>query len=119
MFNLNPYQSLIISNIIKFDFISGDKQTIIFTSSNQLEITRSKYENSKDTFNHNIEYLKLKSNNVKSLDDLVKRTIKITEKGTHDIIVEGIGFFTVMSGSYDIYCFNDVNISVRKSFIRR
>ena len=117
MFNLNTYQSLLVSNLVKFDFIDGIKQSIIFTGSNKLEVIRSKYENSIKTFDSNMPFLKLKTNNITSYQNLVKSTIKIKDSGRHDIVIEGLGFFTVSSGTYQISTIKGLNVFVRKAML--
>ena len=117
IFQLNPYQSLLISNIIKFDYLNGDKQGIVFYGSAQLEISRSKYENSITSFNNKMKDLHLKTNNVKSFKDLKKNVINITEEGKFDIVIEGLGFFSVKKGSYVIHTLNGTNVFVRKAMI--
>lgn len=117
VFQLNPYQSLLISNIIKFDYLKGEKQGIVFYGSSQLEITRSKFENSISSFNNKIKDLHLKTKNVTKHSDLVKNVININEDGKFDIVIEGLGFFAVKKGSYVINTLKGVNVFVRKAMI--
>lgn len=117
IFQLNEGQSLLISNILKFDYLSGEKQSILFYGSSRLEVMRCKYENSILTFNHRMKDLKLKSNKVTSYANLYKRKIVIDKNEKMDIVIEGLGFFTVKKGVYFISTFQDVNLFVRDSMI--
>lgn len=117
IFQLNPYQSLLVSNIIKFDYLGNERSSIVFYGSSMLDVIRCKYEKSKTTFNNRMKDLKLKSSNVKTISDLTKHTIVVNDEEKVDIVIEGLGFFTVKKGKYEIYTFNGVNIFTRKSMI--
>ena len=117
IFQLNNLQSLLISNIIRFDYLKGDKQSIVFYGSSMLDIMRCKLEKANDTFNHRMKDLSLKSEKVKNIKDLVKQTITIDDDLKHDIVIEGIGFFAVKKGTYTIYTFKGVNVFTRISMI--
>lgn len=117
IFQLNCHQSLLISNILRFDYIKGEKQSIVFYGSNMLDILRCKLEKANDTFKNRMKDLDLKTKNVKNITDLTKKTINIEEDVKHDIVIEGLGFFSVKKGVYTIYTFKDVNIFIRKSMI--
>lgn len=116
-YQLNENQSLIISNIIKFDFISGEKQTIIFYGPNCLELLRCKTINSNKTFNNQINTLKLKEDSITNISKLEKKVIKIITPYKIDLIIEGIGFICLSKGLYNIYTLKGVNILTRKAMI--
>ena len=116
-FQLNANQSLIVSNIIKFDNLDNERGSVVFYGSSMLDITRCKLEKSKDTFKNIIKDLKLKSNNVKSIDDLAKYSFNIVGEEKMDIVIEGLGFFSLRKGRYNIYTFKGVNVFIRKSMI--
>ncbi len=117
IFQLNENQSLLVSNVLKFDFLNGEKQSIVFYGSSMLEVMRCKLENSIATFNHRIKDLKLKSKQVPSYFKLSKTKIVIDKTKKMDIIIEGLGFFTVKKGTYFISTLKDVNVFVRESMI--
>ena len=117
IFQINPYQSLLISNIIKFDYLGTDRTSIVFYGSSQLEIIRCKYENANKTFNNRLKDLHLKTSNVNVVSDLSKTSISITDDKKHDIVIEGLGFFTVRKGKYEIFTLKGGNVFVRDSFI--
>ena len=52
-----------------------------------------------------------------SCKDLKKNVINITEEGKFDIVIEGLGFFSVKKGSYVIHTLNGTNVFVRKAMI--
>lgn len=117
IFQLNPYQSLLVSNVLKFDFLKGDKQSVVFYGSSMLEITRCKYEKSNTTFKNRIETLHLKESSISKISDLQKYVINISEDKKFDIVIEGFGFFTVKKGSYVIYTVKSCNVFVRQAMI--
>ena len=78
---------------------------------------RCKYENANKTFNNRLKDLHLKTSNVKQVNDLIKSTINITDDKKHDIVIEGLGFFTVKKGKYEIFTLKGCNVFVRNSFI--
>ena len=117
IFQLNPYQSLLVSNVLKFDFLKGDKQSVVFYGSSMLEITRCKYEKSNTTFKNRIETLHLKESGISKISDLQKYVINISEDKKFDIVIEGFGFFTVKRGSYVIYTVKSCNVFVRQAMI--
>ena len=117
IFQLNSNQSLLVSNLLKFDYMSGEKQGIVFHGSSMLDIMRCKIENSKSTFANRIKDLKLKTNKVNQLTDLSKVIIENKEDKKIDIVIEGLGFFTVKKGVYTIYTFKGVNVFTRDAMI--
>ena len=117
IFQLNSNQSLLVSNLLKFDYTSGEKQGIVFHGSSMLDIMRCKIENSKSTFANRIKDLKLKTNKVNQLTDLSKVIIENKEDKKIDIVIEGLGFFTVKKGVYTIYTFKGVNVFTRDAMI--
>ena len=116
-FQINENQSIIISNILKLDFKEGNRQTIIYYGSNMLEITRCKLEKSKKTFNNLIKDLKLKEKSIDNLERLEKKPFKIKDNEKYDLVIEGLGFFSLTQGTYNLYCLKGVNAFLRKSMI--
>ena len=43
--------------------------------------------------------------------------IECTDDKKHDIVIEGLGFFTVKKGKYEIFTLKGCNVFVRNSFI--
>ena len=117
IFQLNPFQSLLVSNIIKFDYLAEQRNSVVFYGSSMLNISRCKYEKSNETFKNRMADLKLKSNKVHSIEDLQKQTFTITGEDKMDIVIEGLGFFSVKKGTYNIHTFKGVNVFIRKSMI--
>lgn len=117
VFQLNSSQSLLVSNILKFDYVSGDRQGIVFHGSSMLDIIRCKLENSKTTFNNRMKDLKLKSNKINQFTDLTKIIIENKEDKKIDIVIEGLGFFSVKKGVYYIHTFKGVNVFTRDAMI--
>lgn len=117
MYQLNDNQSLLISNVLRFDYLSGNKQSIIFYGSKMLDVMRCKLENATNTFNNRMIDLSLKSDKIKFFNDLERYDIIITDDLKYDIVIEGLGFFCLKKGKYRIYTFKGVNVFKRKSMI--
>ena len=117
IFQLNEKQSLLVSNVLRFDFVDGNKQGIVFYGSSQLDVLRSKLENAETTFNNRVKDLKLKSKNVKSFKDLNKTVIINKEDKKIDIVIEGMAMISVKKGTYHIYTLKGVNVFTRDAMI--
>lgn len=91
-------QCLIISPILRIDYIEGDKNSFTFFVSNDLKV--KKYNSKRHT----------------ELKDIIKRTIEV---GYHqDIVINGMGFIKVVDKAVvDIYLDMNVEIFVRDSLI--
>ena len=114
MYQLNDKQTLLISNLIRFDFVFGNKQTIIFYGSEQLEILRCKTLNVLKTFKNHEKYLSLK-NNLKV--EFKKTTFENSENENKEIVIEGLGFIKVGTGIFDIYTLKNVHVYIRNSIL--
>lgn len=117
IFQLNEKQSLLVSNVLRFDFVDGNKQGIVFYGSSQLDVLRAKLENAETTFNNRVKDLKLKSKNVKSFKDLNKTVIINKEDKKIDIVIEGMAMISVKKGTYHIYTLKGVNVFTRDAMI--
>lgn len=117
VYQLNVNQTLIISNVLTITYIKGIKQGLVFYGSSMLSINRCKSENAFKTFNNIIKDLKLKTNNVNSYSDLVSKKIIIDSDYKKDLVIEGLGFFTLRKGIYIIKTLKGVNVFVRDAFI--
>ncbi|MBO5375394.1 MAG: 50S ribosome-binding GTPase [Bacilli bacterium] len=91
-------QSLVISPILRIDYVEGDKNSFTFFVSNDLKV--KKYNSKRHT----------------ELKDIIKRTIEV---GYHqDIVINGMGFIKVIDKAVvDIYLDMNVEIFVRDSLI--
>ena len=78
---------------------------------------RCKYENANKTFNNRLKDLHLKTSNVNVVTDLTKTSFTVTDDKKHDIVIEGLGFFTVRKGKYEIFTLKGCNVFIRDSFI--
>ncbi len=97
-YQLKPNQCLIIGNLVRLDYIEGEKNSFTIYISNDLKVKRynaSKHDN---------------------LKDLSKTTIDL--KFREDIVINGLGFIKVVqNGKVDIYLNKDVSVFTRKSLI--
>lgn len=97
-YQLKPNQCLIIGNLVRLDYVEGEKNSFTIYVSNSLKVKRmnaSKHEN---------------------LKDLKKTTIDL--KYREDIVINGLGWVkTIQSGKVDVYLNKDVSVYTRKSLI--
>lgn len=91
VYQLSKQQSLIVENIAKIDFVDGDKSNFTVFMSNDLNIFRSKLENSDKSFNNMIvnKQIKLVDRNIKSIDDLTRHEFVLPNEDV-DIVISGL-----------------------------
>ena len=98
-YQLKKNQSLIIEDIIRIDYIEGEKNSFTIFVSNDLKIKR---------------LLNLLNN--KELKDKNKTTYNI--KYDEDLVISGLGFIKIVNkGIIDVYIDKDVDLYTRKSLI--
>lgn len=98
-YQLRKNQSIIIEDLIRIDYIEGEKNSFTVFASNDLKIRR---------------LLNLINN--EELKDLNKRTIEI--KYGEDLAIKGLGFIKIVNrGIIDVYIDKDIEIYTRKSLI--
>ena len=96
-YQLREGQGIIIEDLVRIDYLEGERNSFTVFVSNELKVSR------------------ISSNNNK-LKDLNKSTYDI--KYNNDIVVNGLGFIKVMSkGKIDIYIDKEVEVFFRKSLI--
>ena len=80
-----------MENIAKIDFVDGDKSNFTVFMSNDLNIFRSKLENSEKTFNNMIlnKQIKLVDRNIKSISDLKCHEFVLPNEDV-DIVISGL-----------------------------
>ncbi len=117
IYQLNNNQTIIISNVLMLDYVRGYKQSLVFYGSSMLSLTRCKSINANKTFNNIMKDLKLKAANVNSFKDLVSKTFVIDSDYKKDLVIEGLGFFTLRKGTYTIKTIKGVNVFIRDAMI--
>ena len=97
-FQMKTGQCVIVDNLLRVDYLEGDKNSFTFFMSNDLD------KDKKD------------SNRCDLLKDLSKRTVEV---GYHqDIVINGLGFIKVTEKALvDIYVENNTEVFVRDSLI--
>ena len=117
VYQLQKNQSLMIENIIKFDFANSDKTNVTLFLSNYLTITRSKLENSEKTFNNMIlnKQFKYLDRNIKSLSDLTPHDITLPN-GPCDVVVTGLLWAKINGKGENIrvYAPKGVEVNIRE-----
>ncbi len=122
-FQLNPEQTLFVSGFVQLDYVSGSRSSFTVYMSNELEVHRTKLENAQELRS---KHLGEKLLSPPTKEELVEITawktmkFKITEKKT-DIVVSGLGWFTVNSVDepmeINITVPQQVAVKTRKSII--
>ncbi|CCY79538.1 gTPase YqeH [Mycoplasma sp. CAG:877] len=98
-FQLRPNQSIIIEDIIRIDYVEGEKNSFTLFVSNDLKVRR---------------LLNLLNNN--ELRDKNKITYQV--KYDEDLVVDGLGFIKIVNkGVIDVYIDKDIETFMRKSLI--
>ena len=98
-YQLKKNQSIIIEDLIRVDYVEGDKNSFTVFVSNDLKVKRV-----------------LNSTNNEELKELNKTTYNI--KYDEDLVVSGLGFIKIVNkGVIDVYLNKDVNAFTRKSLI--
>lgn len=97
-YQLRPNQCLIIGNLVRLDYIEGEKNSFTVYVSNSLKVKR------------------MNASKCETLKDLNKTTIDL--KYREDIVINGLGWVKVIqNGKVDVYLNKDVSVYTRKSLI--
>ena len=97
-YQIKEGQSLIIEDLVRIDYVKGERNSFTLFVSNDLKIKR--------IVSKRHDYLK----------DLTVRNINLKFK--EDIVINGLGFIkTMVDGEVNIYLNREVEISTRKSII--
>ena len=97
-YQVKPNQSLIIPELVRIDYIEGEKNSFTFFVSNDLKVKK---------------YISKRHNELK---ELIKRTFEV---GYHqDLVINGMGFVKITNkATIDVYVDKNVEIFVRDSLI--
>lgn len=98
-YQLRKNQSIIIEDLVRIDYVEGEKNSFTLFVSNDLKIKRL-----------------LNSTNKDELKDLNKVTYQV--KYDEDLVINGLGFIKIVNkGIIDVYINKDVETFMRKSLI--
>ena len=98
-YQLRPNQSIIIEDLIRIDYVEGEKNSFTLFISNDLKVRR---------------LLNLLNNN--ELRDKNKITYQV--KYDEDLVINGLGFVKIVNkGLVDVYIDKDIETFMRKSLI--
>lgn len=98
-YQLRRNQSIIIENLVRVDYVEGEKNSFTVFVSNELNVKR---------------LLNLFNND--TLKDLSKKTFQV--KYGQDLVIKGMGFIKIANkGEIDVYINKDVDVYLRKSLI--
>lgn len=98
-FQLRVNQAIIIEDLIRIDYVEGEKNSFTLFVSNDLKVKRLLNSSNKDT-----------------LKNLNKTTYQV--KYDEDLVVAGLGFIKIVNkGVIDVYIDKDIETFMRKSLI--
>lgn len=116
IYQLMSNQSLIIENLVKIDFYASKSNVTLYLS-NELNIVRSKTENSEKTFNNMIKNKQFKhiDRNIQSLNDLTSHDATLPENYC-DVVVSGLLWLKIAGKGerIRIYAPKGVEINIRE-----
>lgn len=96
-YQLKPGSSLIINDMVRIDYLEGEKNSFTVFMSNDLDIKRVGSKNNK-------------------LKDLSSRELDI--RYNHDLVINGLGFIKIVfDAKVNIYIDKDIEVFTRKSLI--
>jgi len=117
VFQLNPEQTLYIGGLARMDFVKGERAGFVTHFSNELKIHRTKLENANNLWETHAGTLLVPV--IKDEDQLrqLKRHVLNVRAEKVDIVISGLGFITIPSGSKDIHIYapTGVGVSLRPS----
>ena len=117
VYQLNEKQTLYVGGLARFDFISGDKMSVMGYFSNRLEIHRTKLENADGLYNRH-QTLKLEIENINTIQDMKFYDFTLKD-GRVDIVISGLGWFSINATNQKvrIHVPKGVNVSIREHLI--
>ena len=96
-YQLGKNESLLIDELMRIDYIEGDRNSLTFYIPNEIKIRRCRF----------------KSDNLKNL---ANRTIDVDYY--NDVVIRGLGFIKIVAGcKLNIYLNKDVAVFTRKNMI--
>ena len=97
-YQLKKNQAIVIENLVRVDYVEGERNSFILYISNDLKVKR------------------FLNNRHEDLKDLSKRSYEM--KFDEDLVINGLGFIKIVNrGNIDIYINKDVETFTRKSLI--
>ena len=115
-------QSFLLSNLLRVDFVKGDKTNFTFYKSNDITIQRAKINKADELYNTlaSSDELETRSERFQSIKALTKTTIKAIPNVQNRIRVYGLGFieFNGSNQEIDIYAPNEVKVIVEEVSVK-
>jgi ribosome biogenesis GTPase A len=97
-YQLRKNQSILIENLVRIDYVEGERNSFTLFMSNELSV------------------VKVSTNNNDRLKELNKSTYEV--KYNNDLVINGLGFIKIVNkGKINIYLDKDVETYFRKSLI--
>ncbi|MDF2700378.1 MAG: yqeH [Haloplasmataceae bacterium] len=117
IFQLESKQTLFFDGLARFDFLFGEKTSVVCFFNNEIHIHRTKLENAFDLFNNHIgELLNPPSQEeYAKMGEFRKHSFKLPDYKV-DIVISGLGYITLDQMNMQIAIHAPINVGV---FIRR
>lgn len=112
VFQLNPEQTLYVGGLARMDFVKGDRAGFVTHFSNELKIHRTKLENANHLWDMHAGTLLLPVIKDDAQLRPLKRHVFNVKEEKIDIVISGLGFITIPSGSKEVYLHAPVGVGV-------
>lgn len=117
VYQLNEKQTLYVGGLGRFDFVSGEKMSVMCYFSNRLDIHRTKLENADGLYDRH-QTLKVEIEGIDSIQQMKYYDFTLNE-GRCDIVISGLGWFSV-NGNHQkirVHVPSGVTVSIREHLI--
>lgn len=120
VFQLNEGQTLFFGGLVRLDYVSGGRRSLVCYMPNELHIHRTKQEKADSLYEHQLGELLQPpyKEEAGQFPELVKHDFAIKEDKA-DIVFSGLGWVTVNGSKANVsaYAPKGVGVSIRKSLI--
>jgi ribosome biogenesis GTPase YqeH len=121
VYQLNEKQTLFAGGLARFDFVSGDRQSVVCYFANQLPIHRTKLENADAIYEKHLGEMLIPPCGEcgDHLRDLVTHKFTIKPGANLDLVVSGLGWFALRGQSCEVkvHVPRGVDVSIRPAVI--
>ncbi|WEG14201.1 ribosome biogenesis GTPase YqeH [Pullulanibacillus sp. KACC 23026] len=119
VYQLNEEQTLFFGGLVRVDYLSGGRRSLVCYVSNELYIHRTKLEQADDLLERQLGDLLVPAYNQEVAKGLVPHSISLGEEGM-DLVISGLGWLTVKGdkgAKFVVHAPKGVGVSKRPSII--
>jgi len=122
VYQLNAGQTLFIGSLVRFDFVSGDRQSFTLYISNALNVHRTKLERAEELYAEHRGGL-LGGPSAEELEEIpswTRHSLHVSRGANKDVFVSGLGWIQVNGSSgaeLELYAPKGVKVMLRDSMI--